>query len=134
MMASSLHDRGLDLAPAIGIAASAEFQTFVQMYHTLPDLTPIFEGNGSNIPFPIEPSARYATAIGLTVHAADAHRAYHAFRWLSQVATAEWVQLFVSDLLSLMRSRGELGVLAALIEKDPSIQKFLQDYRQLVSL
>jgi ATPase family associated with various cellular activities (AAA) len=132
IMASSLHYNGLDLAPAIGAAASAEFQAFIVMYHTLPDLLPIFEGKGSQIPFPVEPSARYATAIGLTVHATDVDRAYHAFHWLIQVATTEWVQLFVSDLLSLLRSRGQLGTLAALIDKDPSIQKFLQDYRQLV--
>jgi ATPase family associated with various cellular activities (AAA) len=133
MMASSLHDNGLDLAPAIGIAASAEFQAFITTYQLLPDLLPILEGNGSHIPFPVEPSARYATAIGLTVHATDANRAYYAFRWLTQVATAEWIQLFISDLVGLMRSRGQLGIFAALIEKDPSIQKFLQDYRQLIA-
>jgi AAA domain (dynein-related subfamily) len=132
MMASNLHQNGLDLTPAIGAAASAEFQAFLVMYNSLPNLEPIFEGKGDLIPFPIEPSARYATAIGLTVHATDADRAYHAFQWLVQVATTEWVQLFISDLLGLMRSRGQLGVLAALIEKDPSIQQFLQDYRQLV--
>jgi hypothetical protein len=132
MMASILHYNGLDLAPAIGVAASAEFQAFLLTYRLLPDLTPIFEGKGSHITFPTEPSARYATAIGLTVHATDVDRAYHAFHWLSQVAPSEWVQLFVSDLLSLVRSRGQLGLLAALIDKDPSIQKFLQDYRQLV--
>ena len=132
MMASSLHYSGLDLAPAIGIAAYAEFQAFLVMYQTLPDLVPIFEGKGGHIPFPLEPSARYATTIGLTVHAIDADRAHHAFQWLIQVATAEWIQLFVSDLLGLMRSRGQLGILATMIEKDPSIQKFLQDYQQLV--
>jgi AAA domain (dynein-related subfamily) len=132
MMASSLHYNGLSLAPAIGVAASTEFQAFMLTSQMLPDLTPIFEGKGSHIPFPVEPSARYATVIGLTIHATDADRAYHAFRWLSQVATAEWVQLFLSDLLGLMRSRGQVGILAVLIEKDPSIQKFLQDYQQLV--
>lgn len=132
MMASSLHYNGLDLSPAIGAAAYAEFQAFMVMYQTLPDLVPIFEGSGSHIPFPLEPSARYATTIGLTVHATDATRAHHAFQWLVQVATAEWIQLFISDLLSLMRSRGQLGILAAMIEKDPSIQKFLRDYQQLI--
>ena len=133
MMASTLHYHGLDLAPAIGAAASAEFQAFTTMYHMLPDFTPILEGRGSHILFPVEPSARYATAIGLTVHATDANLAYNAFQWLSQATTAEWVQLFVSNLLGLMRSRGQLGIFAILIEKDPSIQKFLQDYRQLIS-
>lgn len=133
MMASTLHYNGLDLAPAIGVAASAEFQAFGLTYQLLPDLLPILEGKGSDLPFPVEPSARYATVIGLTIHATDANRAHCAFCWLTQVATAEWVQLFLSDLLGLMRSRGQLGIFAVLIEKDPSIQKFLQDYRQLIS-
>ncbi|WP_373546535.1 AAA family ATPase [Chamaesiphon sp.] len=133
MMASSLHYNGLDLAPAIGVAASAEFQAFSLTYQQLPDLLPILDGNGSDLPFPVEPSARYATVIGLTIHATDANRAYYAFCWLTQVATAEWIQLFLSDLLGLMRSRGQLGIFAVLIEKDPSIQKFLQDYRQLIA-
>jgi ATPase family associated with various cellular activities (AAA) len=132
MMANSLHRNGLDLAPAIGAAACAEFQSFLVMYQTLPDLEPIFAGKGDDIPFPLEPSARYATTIGLTVHATDVDRAYYALQWLIQVATTEWVQLFISDLLGLLRSRGQLGMLAALIDKDPSIQQFLQDYRQLV--
>ncbi len=134
MMASSLHCSGLDLAPAIGMAANAEFQAFITLYRNLPDLTQILAGQGSQIPFPSEPSARYATAIGLTVQATDADRAYHAFQWLSRVAPAEWVQLFVADLLELMRSRGQLGMLATLITKDPEIQKFMQDYRQLVAM
>ncbi len=134
MMASSLHYSGLDLAPAIGMAANAEFQAFTLLYRTLPDLTPILEGKGGDLLFPIEPSARYATAIGLTFQSIDAHRAYNAFHWLSQVAPAEWVQLFVSDLLGLMRSRGQLGMLATLIAQDPDIQKFMQNCRQLVAL
>ncbi len=133
VMASNLHDAGLDLAPAIGVAANAEFQAFISLYRQLPNLMAILDGNGADIPFPVEPSARYATAIGLTMRADDAHRAYHAFRWLSQVAPAEWVQLFVSDLFGLMRSRGQLGMLVTLIEKDPDIRQFLQDYRELVA-
>jgi hypothetical protein len=133
MMASSLHSSGLDLAPAIGVATNAEFQAFTKLYGNLPDLTQILTGNGSEIAFPSEPSARYATAIGLTVQATDADRAYNAFHWLTQVAPAEWVQLFVADLLELMRSRGQLGMLATLIDKDPQIQKFMEDYRQLVA-
>jgi MoxR-like ATPase len=134
MMASTLHYAGLDLAPAIGTLANAEFQAFTELYRILPDLAPILEGAGADIPFPTEPSARYATAVGLTIRAKDADRAYNAFLWLSRVATAEWVQLFVSDLLGLMRSQGQLGMLATLITKDPEIGKFLHNYRQLVSV
>ncbi len=133
MMASQLHAVGLDLAPAIGVAANSEFQAFVDLYRQLPDLERILGGNGGGILFPIEPSTRYATAIGLTMRADDAQKAYHAFRWLSLVAPVEWVQLFVSDLLGLLRSRGQIGMLVTLIQKDPEIQKFMRDYRELVA-
>jgi ATPase family associated with various cellular activities (AAA) len=134
MMASSLHFHGLDLAPAIGMSANAEFQAFINLYRNLPDLTQILAGRGSEIAFPGEPSARYATAIGLTVQATDADLAYNAFQWLSRSAPTEWVQLFVADLLELMRSRGQLGLLATLISRDPEIQRFMQDYREMVAV
>lgn len=134
VMASLLHTARLDITPAIGTGATAEFSAFVELYRTLPNLTPILEGKGDSIPFPKEPSAKYATAIGLTVRATDANQAYNAFTWLSRVATAEWVQLFAVDLFRLMRSRGQMGVLAKLVQKDPQLQKFMQDFQQLVGL
>jgi ATPase family associated with various cellular activities (AAA) len=133
MMASTLHSIGLDLAPAIGPCVTAEFQAFTDLYRTLPSLQPILDGEGTHLPFPTEPSVRYATAIGLAMRAENADQAYNAFLWLSKAAPAEWVQLFMSDLLGLMRSRGQMGVLATLAAKDPDLKKFLQDYRQLVA-
>lgn len=132
VMASALHHVGLDLAPAIGIGAAAEFTAFIQLYQTLPNLSPILEGQGDQIAFPAEPSARYATAIGLTVRAADAAQAYCAFNWLAQNATAEWVQLFAVDMFRVMRSKGQMGALAQLVQKDPQLQKFLKDFQQLI--
>jgi MoxR-like ATPase len=134
VMASELHKIGLDITPAVGVGATAEFIAFVQLYKTLPNLTPILEGKGDKIPFPNEPSARYATAIGLTVRASDANQAYNAFIWLSQVATAEWVQLFAVDLFRLMRAKGKMGVLAKLVHKDAKLQEFMKDFQQLVGI
>ncbi|MDZ8092548.1 MAG: MoxR family ATPase [Nostoc sp. DedQUE05] len=133
-MASVLHHAELDITPAVGVASATEFQAFIQLYKTLPNLTPILEGKGDRIPWPQEPSTKYATAIGLTVRAADANQAYNAFIWLSQVATAEWVQLFAVDLFRVMRSKGHLGVLAQLVQKDPKLQQFLKDFQQLMGL
>jgi MoxR-like ATPase len=134
MIASALHRVGLDIAPAVGQGTAAEFAAFVALYQTLPNLTPILEGNGDAIKFPTEPSAQYATAIGLTVRAADANQAYNAFLWLSQTATPEWVQVFAVDLFQVMRSKGQIGALAKLVQTDPQLQKFLKDFQQLVGL
>ncbi len=134
VMASLLHGASLDIAPAVGIAAAAEFAAFITLYETLPNLAPILEGKGNSISFSTEPSIRYATTIGLTVRANDANQAYNAFSWLSRVATAEWVQLFAVDMFRLMRTKGQMGQLAILIQKEPQLQKFLKEYQQLIGL
>ncbi|MBE9228906.1 MoxR family ATPase [Phormidium sp. LEGE 05292] len=134
VMASALHQAGLSIAPAVGVGAEAEFQAYVALYRALPNLTLILEGQGDRIAFPTEPSARYATAIGLTVRAADANQAYNAFTWLSQKATAEWVQLFAIDMFRVMRSKGQMGTLAKLVHKDAQLQQFLKEFQQLVGL
>ncbi|MGG6267837.1 ATP-binding protein [Leptolyngbya sp. AN03gr2] len=134
VMASALHQAKLSIAPAIGVGAEAEFLAFLALYQNLPDLVLILEGNGDRVSFPTEPSARFATAIGLTVRAIDATQAYNAFTWLSRVATAEWVQLFAVDLFRVMRSRGQMGALAKLVQRDPQLQKFLKDFQQLIGL
>ncbi|MEM7554278.1 MAG: MoxR family ATPase [Cyanobacteria bacterium P01_A01_bin.84] len=134
VMASQLHHAGLDIAPAVGNPTKAEFDAFIHLYENIPNLTVILEGKGDNIPFPKEPSSRYATAIGLTVRAVDAKQAYNAFTWLNQVATPEWIQLFAVDLFRVMRSKGQMGTLAKLVEKDPNLKQFMKDFQELVGM
>lgn len=133
-MASHLHNAELDITPAVGLETESEFAAFVKVYQSLPDLERIFLGKGDSISFPSEPSVRYATTIGLAVRAADANQAYNAFSWISQAATAEWVQLFAVDLFRQMRSKGQLGILAQLVQKNPELQKFMKDFQGLIAL
>ena len=132
VMASDLHYGGLDIAAAVGSGAAAEFAAYITLYKTLPNLIPILQGNGDAIAFPKEPSVRYATTTGLTVRAQDASQAYNAFNWLSDKATAEWVQLFAVDMFRQMRNQGQMGALAVLVKKDPKLQKFLKDFQELI--
>jgi MoxR-like ATPase len=131
VMASALHSTGLNITPAVGMGAAAEFTSFVNLYDNLPNLAPILEGNGEGIAFPNEPSARYATAVGLTIRVADAKQAYNAFTWLNKNASSEWVRLFAVDLFRVMRSKGQFGMLVNLAQKDPDLQKFLNEFQQL---
>jgi MoxR-like ATPase len=117
--ASALHQAGLEIAPAVGEAAMTEFLAYLQIYQNLPDLVEILAGNGDRINFPPEPSARYATAIGLTLRATDAQEAYRAF---------------TVDLFQVMRNKGQMGSLAQLVQKDAKLQKFLKDFQQLTTL
>lgn len=132
MMASCLYACGLAIGPAVGVETESEFEAFVKVYQNLPNLTDILMGKGGKIPFPNEPSVRYATAIGLAVRGEDARQGYNAFCWLSQVAPAEWVQLFAVDLFRQMRQKGQIGGLAVLAQKDEQLKAFLKDFQALV--
>lgn len=132
MMASALHHHALDVAAVVGSAVSAEFAAYRTLYEQLPDIEHILEGSGGKIPFPKEPSVRYATTVGLTLRAANAQQSYQAFRWLADRAGPEWAQLFVSDLLRLARARNEVGALAVLAQRDPQLREMLKDYLDLL--
>lgn len=134
MMASDLHQAGLDIASAVGQGAAAEFGAYVALYDSLPKLERILAGEGDRIPFPSEPSVRYATVVGLTIRADTADQAYGAFTWLSQKATPEWVQLFATDMFRIMRKKGQIGALAMLVQKDEKLRQFLKEFQQLVGL
>lgn len=134
VMASQLHTAGLDITPAVGMGTSAEFNAFIKLYENLPDLTDIFSGKGEGIKFPTEPSVRYATSIALAIRAESANQAHNAFTWISQAAAMEWVQLFATDLFRSMRSKKQINALAQLVQKDPKLQKFMQDFQELMGL
>lgn len=133
MMASALHRAGLDPAPAVGPEAAAEFNTYIELYASLPDLDQVLHGAGEHVSFPHEASARYATVIGLSMRAADAQQGYLAFCWLSNNAATEWVQLFAADLFRSMRAKGQMGALAQFVMNDAQLQGFLRDYQRLLA-
>jgi MoxR-like ATPase len=132
-MASRLHHATLDIAPVVGAAVAGEFASYIQLYKSLPDLDPIFEGRGEHVAFPAEPSARYAATIGLTVRATDAERGYRGFQWLALKAPAEWIQLYAVDLFKKMRALGRMGAFARFVQEDAQLRQFLADYQKLLA-
>jgi hypothetical protein len=130
-MANQLHQAKLDVTPAVGDGAAAEFSAFVQLYETLPNLESILAGQGNKVAFPPEPSGRYATTIGLAIRAVQADHCLNAFHWLVDKADSEWVQLFSVDMIGQMRRAGQIGALAVLCKKEPKLQEFMKGYRDL---
>ena len=133
-MASRLHSVGLDTTPAIGEETTAEFKAYIAVYKNLPQLEVILAGDGEKIPFPSEPSVRYATTVGLAVRAKDANEGYNGFSWLSRVATAEWIQLFVVDICRQMRAINKIGALAIMAQKDKKLSKSIAEVRELIGI
>ena len=131
-MASALHRVGLDVAAAVGDATATEFSSYVALYEHLPNLERILAGEGDDVAFPHEPAVRYAVTVGLTARAADAPAAFHAFRWLTKSAPAEWVQLCAVDLFGAMRRTGQMDALQELIAGDEDVQGWLVEHQALL--
>ena len=130
-MASELHHIGLDIAPAVGNGTATEFNAFVALYHDLPNLERVLQGEGEAVNFPSEPSLRYATVIGLVARTQDAQEGFNAFKWLSRVASVEWVQLCATDLFRRMRAQGQWPALKKRIAADADLQAWMAAYASL---
>ncbi len=131
-LAGKLMAARLDIAPAVGEGAAAELDAYKKVYRELPSLEAILSGKGSKIPYPDEPSVRYAVAIGLTARAKTPEQALHGFLWLTERAPAEWVQLFIGDLLRLWRAQGRMVELAQLFATEPRLKNLAVEYLQLM--
>ncbi|MDZ7967472.1 MAG: hypothetical protein RM368_21380 [Nostoc sp. DedSLP03] len=59
LLKSALHHAELDITPAVGVVTATEFQAFIQLYKTLPNLTPILAGKGDRIPCIVSKSQSY---------------------------------------------------------------------------
>jgi MoxR-like ATPase len=130
MMANRLHAAQLDIAPVVGVGAAAEFAAYLRLYRRLPDIDQILQGSGEKVTFPTEPSVRYAVVIGLALRAADADQAYQGFRWLTEKAGTEWIQLYAIDVFQTIRSRGkdQHARFLAFTKDDPKLKRFLDAY------
>jgi hypothetical protein len=133
-MAGRLLAADLAIAPAVGDGPAAEFDAYSAVYRSLPDLDAVLAGQGDAIAFPKEPSVRYATVIGLTARFQSPEQAAAALAWLHAGAGAEWLGLFAVDAFRLLRARGELGPLAAAIQKDPALARQIADSGRLGTL
>lgn len=133
VLAGRLLAAGLPVAPAVGEGAAAEFDAYRALYADLPDLDRIRQGKGEALKFPEEPSARYATVVGLALRIQSGREGGHAFRWLVERAEAEWVQAFAGDALRHLRGRKQLGELAKLLQEDERLQRFFAEYQQLLA-
>jgi len=132
MMANALYRAGMDVGPVVGLGAASEFNSFVAIFRRLPDISEILQDKGGQIAFPKEPSLCYAVTAALTTRATSLQESYRAFQWMAAKASAEWVQLFATDLFRQANTRNELGKLALLVQQDTRLQQMYSDYLALL--
>jgi hypothetical protein len=125
-LASELHEIGMSVGPAVGPGAEAEFDAFCKLYKKLPDLEKILLKCGKEIPFPEEPSLRYAITIGLSARALSEESIRHGFAWLLAKASPEWCQLFIHGIHDRAVKRNQIGLLASILASDPKMARFLR--------
>jgi len=130
-MADKLHKVKLPIESAVSEAVATEFQAFISVYDKLPNLDQIIKGKGTHV-FPKDPSARFATTVGLSVRAKERNGIRAAFSWLLESGGAEWCQLFINNVKDAAQANNQLGELAILIREEPKMQKFLKGFKLLL--
>lgn len=98
--ASNLHEAGIDVSMAVGPAAASEFNAFVRVYSSLPDLKAILEGGGGKFPKK-EPGAAWAAVIGMAAHIQSGRHLGNAVRWINNSGmeeNLEWTTLLTRTL------------------------------------
>jgi hypothetical protein len=108
--ASRLLKADLPIAHAVGEAAAAEFQAYMEVEGTIPGLDAILEGHGNDTKeLPDEPSAQYSVVAGLAGRAESGLECFNAAAWLvrEREASDELVQLLFSMLTSGLEDRPE---------------------------
>ena len=126
-MASRLHAIHLTVEAAVGGPTAEEFRAFLAVYERLHSIDDVLAGRGHGHVFPDEPSLRYATTVALSLRALTVEQALSAFRWLADRAAAEWLQLFVTNLLTNFASRGLQGLFALAMQQDERLSKLARD-------
>lgn len=131
-MAAKLWRAGMSIAPAVGAPTAVEVDAFAKVFDSLPSIEAILAGNGAELPFPNEPSQRYALTFALSQRPSAVAEAIAAFVWLCDRAEAEWSRVFAGQVLLRMRRLKLENKFIQAAVKQPALVRFIEDYRALV--
>lgn len=129
--ASDLLKIGMPVDPAVGEGAAAEFNSFVKLYTKLPDVEKILNGDKSIKP-PKEPSLCYAITGALVSRSETADQFFNGMMWLIGAATEDYTGVFMSDALTVMRSKGLQGAFVKKVTASAEAKKFVSKYQELL--
>ncbi|HEY0585286.1 MAG TPA: MoxR family ATPase [Pseudoduganella sp.] len=131
-MADGLLKAGLDVVPAVGAAAAAEFKVFQHLAAQIPGIERIVSGKSTDV-FPAEPSLQYALTSGIVSHVKNREQALSALRWLIREAPPEWVQLAAVDLFPKMRDLKVYDEFRRQLLQDAELSVYLDHFAALAS-
>jgi len=133
-MANRLYQADISISHAVGPATSAEFNTFLKVYQTLPDLDAIAKGQGDKIDWPKEESIQYAVTVGLQMKCIKATKAeiVNVIKWLGSKGKPEYSLRALNELIEMGPERiPHLGHMLQSINKDPDLLAFIKQVNSL---
>jgi hypothetical protein len=125
--ASRLHGLGMPVDAAVGEPVAAEFRVYCEVVGSLPDINLVLDGEGADVDFPAEVSARYAVCVGLALRVKDEVQALAVFHWLNEHAGPEWIQMFIADAMLTLSRENRQGQFAALAAQEPALSRFVEE-------
>jgi hypothetical protein len=131
-MANKLYQAGLNIEPAVGVSAAAEYYAYIELIESIPDITAIVAGK-KKPEFPEDVSLRYATVMSLVAQSTTVENTLNTLRWLTEKASPEWVQLYATDAFPLLREKSLMDQVQALIMKEKNLKDFLVSYAQMMA-
>jgi hypothetical protein len=131
-IANDLLKADIDVDPAIGNAAAAEFRSFCKIYKTLPNIEPILKGKSSP-KFPEDLSAKYALCCALSVRAKNLKEVENAFAYLSKKASLEWLNQCAFDVTNIWKKNDDTSELIDLIVKNKELIKVAENISKLLA-
>ena len=126
----NLLQAGLDIDPAVGCAAAAEFRSFCKIYKTLPDIEKILEGD-TKPSFPEDLSAKYALSCALALRSKTDKQMTNALRFLAKKGTSEWLNQCAIDIFSILKEKNRSHELIKVLQ---SQKELLEASKQISKL
>ena len=123
---------GMSIGPVVGKTTEDEFDSYQLMLEHLPNIDAIASGKGMRIPFPEEPSVKFATMAELTRRSLASFDAFvHCFEWAvaKNEDEPDWNSGFAQDYIRLMRTNkpSEFRRIAPKMIELPAISRFVRE-------
>ncbi len=129
--ASDLLKLGIPIESAVGDGAAAEFSSFVKLYSKLPEVDKVLNGDIS-VKMPKEPDLIYALTGSLVHRSKTADNYFNAMKWLMKSTTEDYVGVYMSDSLTMMKAKGLQGEFVKKVTKDKKAKEFISRYQELL--
>ena len=129
---NNLLKANLDIDPAVGAAAAAEFRSFCKIYKTLPDIDKILSGRSSP-EFPDDLSAKYALCCALAMRAKSTAQIKNSLVYLANNSTSEWLNQCTIDIYSILKEKGKGSELIEILSKNTELLKASKDIAKLLA-